>query len=61
MLERIARGRNIKLVKVDYDAEEDLAERFGIQSARRRRKRSVHGRRAFRARTRSGSIGKGGR
>ena len=32
VLERIAEERNLKLVKVNYDEEQDLAERYGIQS-----------------------------
>ena len=32
VLERIAQERNLKLVKVNYDEEQDLAERYGIQS-----------------------------
>ena len=32
VLERIAGERNLKLVKVDYDEEQDLAERYGVQS-----------------------------
>ena len=32
VLERIARERNLKLVKVNYEEEHDLAERYGIQS-----------------------------
>jgi len=32
VLKRIAEERNLKLVKVDYDEEQDLAERYGIQS-----------------------------
>jgi thioredoxin 1 len=32
VLERIAAERNIKLVKVNYDEEPRLAERYGVQS-----------------------------
>ena len=32
VLERIAQERNLKLVKVNYDEEQELAERYGIQS-----------------------------
>jgi thioredoxin 1 len=32
VLERIAEERNLKLVKVNYDEEPDLAERYGVQS-----------------------------
>ena len=32
VLERIAEERNLKLVKVNYDEEQELAERYGIQS-----------------------------
>jgi thioredoxin 1 len=32
VLERIAEERNLKLVKVNYDEEQDLAERYGVQS-----------------------------
>ena len=32
VLERIAQERNLKLVKVNYEEEHDLAERYGIQS-----------------------------
>ena len=32
VLERIAQERNLKLVEVNYDEEQDIAERYGIQS-----------------------------
>jgi len=32
VLERIAEERNLKLVKVNYDEEQDLAGRYGVQS-----------------------------
>jgi thioredoxin 1 len=32
VLERIAEEHNLKLVKVNYDEEQDLAERYGVQS-----------------------------
>jgi thioredoxin 1 len=32
VLKRIAEERNLKLVKVNYDEEQDLAERYGVQS-----------------------------
>src|SRR5712691_12850587 len=32
VLERIAEERNLKLVKVNYDEEQQLAERYGVQS-----------------------------
>ena len=32
VLERIAEERNLKLVKVNYDEEQDLADRYGVQS-----------------------------
>jgi len=32
VLERIAQERNLKLVKVNYDEEQDLPKRYGIQS-----------------------------
>ena len=32
VLERIAEERNLKLVKVNYDEDQELAERYGIQS-----------------------------
>ena len=32
VLEQIAEERNLKLVKVDYDKERNLAERYGVQS-----------------------------
>jgi len=32
VLKRIADERNLKLVKVNYDEEQNLAERYGIQS-----------------------------
>ena len=32
VLERIAEERSLKLVKVNYDEEQELAERYGIQS-----------------------------
>jgi thioredoxin 1 len=32
ILEQIAKERNITLVKVDYDQERDLTERYGVQS-----------------------------
>ena len=32
VLERIAEERNLKFVKVNYEEEQDLAERYGIQS-----------------------------
>src|SRR5436190_6114891 len=55
VLERIAEERSLKLVKVNYDEEQDLADRYGVQSipniilfeaAHPRRKRSAHSRRA---------------
>ncbi len=32
ILEQIAEERNLTLVKVDYDQEQELAERYGVQS-----------------------------
>jgi thioredoxin 1 len=32
VLERIAQERNLKLVQVNYDEEQQLAERYGVQS-----------------------------
>ena len=32
VLERIAEERSLKLVKVNYDEEQDLADRYGVQS-----------------------------
>lgn len=32
VLERIAEERNLKLVKVNYDEEQGLADRYGVQS-----------------------------
>lgn len=32
VLEQIAEERNLTLVKVNYDEEQDLAERYGVQS-----------------------------
>jgi thioredoxin 1 len=32
VLERIAAERNLKLVKIDYDEEQRLAERYGVRS-----------------------------
>jgi thioredoxin 1 len=32
ILERVAKERNLKLVKVNYDEEQDLADRYGVQS-----------------------------
>ena len=32
VLERIAEERSLKLVKVNYDEEHDLADRYGVQS-----------------------------
>ena len=34
VLERIAEGRTLKLVKVNYDEEQGLADRYGVESIR---------------------------
>jgi thioredoxin 1 len=70
VLERIAEERNLKLVKVDYDEKQDLAERFGIQSipniilfedgAPKAQTIGAQPKSAL-ARTRCGSLGKAGR